>query len=82
MTREKIKNQVRDELKCPAEFIRYESEYFSVFDDMTEAANHGDEDTTSRIMHDIKVAYDNYCVAVGLDFTADNRQKEPHFFFL
>ena len=80
-TRTELKKEVRNELKCPSEFIRHLTR-FDVFGDLKEAVVSDDRSTENDIMKEIRDAYLGYCRDTGLDFEQDNRKARIGFFIL
>ena len=80
-TRTEMKSMVRDELKCPAEYIRHLSR-FDVFGDLKEAALSDDKQVVYDIMSDIRDGYIDYCRMAGIDCEADNRKARIGFFIM
>lgn len=78
-TKTELKSMVRDELKCPAEFIQHLS-HFDVFGDLKAAAISDDRGVERDIMSEIKDDYFDYCRSTGLEFGADNRKARIGFF--
>ena len=78
-TKTELKNEVRNELKCPAEFSRHLSR-FDVFGGLKAAALSDDNGFERNIMHDNQDAYFDYCSSAGLEFGSDNQKARVGFF--
>jgi len=74
-----LKAEVRNDLKCPSEYIRHLSR-FNVFGDLKEAVLSDDKDIKRDIIDEIRTGYNDYCASAGLEFGADNRKARVGFF--
>lgn len=74
-----LKKEVKNELECPAEYIRHLAR-FNVFGDLKKAVLSDDKGVQKDIMNDIRDGYSDFCRMAGLDFEADNRKARIGFF--
>lgn len=74
-----LKVEVRNDLKCPSEFIRHLSR-FNVFGDLKESILSNDKVIEHDIMKEIRDGYNDYCTSAGLEFGADNQKARIGFF--
>ena len=80
-TKTELKKEVRNELKCPSEFIRHLT-HFDVFGDLKEAILSDDRRTECDIMQEIREGYYDYCRYAGIDYEQDNRKARIGFFII
>lgn len=74
-----IMEQVRDELKCPDEFIEQQAQ-FDTFDRMQACRLDGDSAALNDEMKAVRQAYLDFCHDTGLDYDTDNRKARIGFF--
>ena len=80
-TKTELKKEIRNELKCPAEFIQHLS-HFDVFGDLKAALLSDDKDVARDIRKEIQDTYYDYCRSAGLEFGADNKKARIGFFIM
>jgi len=78
-TKRELKAEIRQELKCPREFIVH-LDFWKTFDELKEAILSGNRDERDEIMDQIRDGYRDYCSDTGLDPMKNNRRKTPGYF--
>ena len=66
ITKNEIKAQLKDELKCPKAFID-QLDRFGDFDRLKEAIIHDEKCVRDDLMKEIREEYRDYCKEFGLD---------------
>ena len=74
MTRSEIKQHIREELRCPADFIERCLKRAGRIDQLKEAESEVD---TKIVMHAIHEEYANYCKVWDLDMKENNTAFKP-----
>lgn len=78
-TIQELKKEVKNELKCPSEFIKHLSR-FDTFSQLKESVVSDDRITENNLMNEIREAYFDYCDYTGIDRNQDNRKARIGFF--
>lgn len=73
ITKTEIKAQLKEELKCPQNFIDRINK-FGMIDELKKAMQDDDRDIRKEAMDNIYQAYKDYCEAYNLDYEEDNRE--------
>lgn len=72
-TKTELKAWLKDELKCPQEFINRCTK-FKQIDKLKEAVMDDDKEYRKEVMDDIRESYKDFCEVFGLDIQEDNRK--------
>ena len=74
-----VKKYVKDELKCPTEFIRHLTGC-KEFNEMKSAMISGDRDIVNELIEKIRTEYNEYCSFTKLDPSDDNTNVKPGYY--
>lgn len=79
-TTAELRQEVRDKLQCPAEYIKH-LQRFGVFRDMKNAIQRDEPEAAREMLNDARESYRDFCHETGLNFDEDNRKARVGFFF-